>query len=169
MYPYDYHYDPSLDQERVFPFSTLGNMFFGPGQSSGTFGPPGFPPGPPPGFPTGPSGGGGMPGFPGAPTSGFPPFPGNQGGGPSGPGNQPPSSPPPAFTPQKSQVQTFAVDPGGIRNCLFRYTYIWLRRDAFWFYPTFVGRHSIAGYRWTGFNWVYFGIDLNRIQSFQCF
>jgi len=101
-----------------------------------------------------------------------PPFgpPGPPPGG--GPGQQqsgPPTSPPPSFTPQQAQFQTFAIDPGAIRGCLFRFTYIWLRRDQFWFYPTFVGRNSIAGYRWRRNRWVYFGIDLNQIQSFQCF
>ncbi|API92800.1 MULTISPECIES: hypothetical protein [Virgibacillus] len=157
MHFYNDHYDPSLDEQHEFPFSTLENVFLEPRQTGGGFGPPG----PPPGFP----GSGGPPGFPGTGgvIPGFPTIPGVGGGG------QPPSAPPPAFTPQISQVQTFAVDPGAIRNCLFRYTYIWLRRSAFWFFPTFVGRNSIAGFRWTGFNWVYFGIDLNRIQSFQCF
>ncbi|WP_245831025.1 hypothetical protein [Sediminibacillus massiliensis] len=104
----------------------------------------------------------GIPGFPGPPAG---PPPGQPGGGaPTGP----PTSPPPSYVPQQ-QLQTFAVDPGGIRGCLFRFTYVWLSRfQSFWFYPTFVGRQSIAGYRWTGFNWVYFGIDLNRIESFQC-
>lgn len=112
---------------------------------------------------------------PGAGPAGFPgggPFPGGPGGFPGGGGGQqagPPTSPPPNFIPEQSQFQTLAIDPGGIRGCLFRFTYIWLRRDAFWFYPTFVGRTSIAGFRWTGFRWVYFGIDLNQIQSFQCF
>ncbi|KKI91252.1 hypothetical protein WQ54_15915 [Bacillus sp. SA1-12] len=81
----------------------------------------------------------------------------------------PPTSPPPSYVPQQ-QVEAFAVDPGGIRRCLFRYTYVWLRGfEQFWFYPTFVGRNSVAGYRWTGFRWVYFGIDLRQIQSFTCF
>jgi hypothetical protein len=100
-------------------------------------------------------------------------FPGQGGPPPGTPPQQqtggPPSTPPPPFEPQQSQFQTFAVDPGGIRGCLFRFTYIWAIRDAFWFYPTFVGRTSIAGFRWIGNRWVYFGIDLNRIQSFQCF
>ncbi|QGS67965.1 hypothetical protein CV093_02435 [Oceanobacillus sp. 143] len=152
---------------------------------------PGFPGGPEQGFPGQPGGfpgggfpGGGFPGqpggFPGQPGGGQPGgFPGQPGGGqPGGFPGQPgggqqsggaPTTPPPNFTPQQSQFQTFAVDPGGIRGCLFRFTYIWLRRDAFWFYPTFVGRTSVAGFRWNGFRWVYFGIDLNQIQSFQCF
>ncbi|AKO90942.1 hypothetical protein [Priestia filamentosa] len=94
--------------------------------------------------------------------------------GPPGPPSQgptsgPPTAPPPTFVPQQ-QVETFAVDPGGIARCLFNYTYVWLRgAEQFWFYPIFVGRTSVAGYRWTGFNWVYFGIDLRQIQSFTCF
>lgn len=106
-------------------------------------------------------------GFPGIPSEQVPLFPNIPGVG--GNVNQPPSGPPPSFIPSQPAAQTFAVDPGAIRFCLFRFTYIWLRRDAFWFFPTFVGRNSIAGFRWTGFRWVFFGIDLNRIVSFQCF
>lgn len=81
----------------------------------------------------------------------------------------PPTSPPPSFVPQQ-QVEAYAVDPGGIRGCLFRYTYVWMRGfESFWFYPTFVGRDSVAGYRWTGFRWSYFGIDLRQIQSYTCY
>ncbi len=133
-----------------------------PGQQGGpSFG---FPGGQPPGV-----------GFPGQPGN---QFPGNQGGQfpgqmpPFGGGGQsagPPNSPPPSFTPAEQQIQPFAVDPGAIRGCLFRFTYIWLNRDQFWFFPTFVGRNSVAGFRWRRNRWVYFGIDLNRIQSFQCY
>lgn len=107
----------------------------------------------------GPSHTGPFPGFPSGPNQ------------PANPGQsaQPPSAPPPNFTPQQAQIQPFAVDSGAIRGCLFRFTYIWLRREAFWFFPTFVGRRSISGFRWVGFRWVYFGIDLRRIDSFQCF
>ncbi|MGM0753235.1 MAG: collagen-like protein [Bacillota bacterium] len=134
-------------------------------------------------FPGFPGGGGGFPGFPGGGQGsggGFPGFPGGGQGAPSSPPpaggqNQPPPGPPPNFQPQKTVMQgtqggpsVFAVDPGAIRRCLFRYTYIWLRRDAFWFYPVFVGRRSIAGWRWIGFTWVYFGIDLDKIESFTC-
>ncbi|QIZ07722.1 hypothetical protein HFZ78_14095 [Priestia megaterium] len=85
-----------------------------------------------------------------------------------GPAAGPPTSPPPSFVPQQ-QVGAYAVDPGGIARCLFRYTYVWLRGfQQFWFYPTFVGRTSVSGWRWTGFRWVYFGISLRQIQSFTC-
>lgn len=89
------------------------------------------------------------------------------GGAPGG--VQAPTAPPPQFVPQMTST-TFAIDPGGIRRCLFRNTYIWLNNgEQFWFFPVFVGRNSIAGFRWNGFFWSYFGIDLNRISSFTCF
>ncbi|MBM7703151.1 hypothetical protein [Metabacillus iocasae] len=115
-----------------------------------------------------PIGGGGQsfpPGFPSSP----PPGQGGQGG------VQPPTSPPPSFTPQLSASSAsgpslLAVDPGAIRSCLFRYTYIWQNNGRqFWFYPTYVGRKSVAGFRWTGFFWVYSGLDLRTIREFQCF
>jgi len=80
----------------------------------------------------------------------------------------PPPGPPPTFIPQQP-VGVFAVDPGAISSCLFRFTFIWPHRQrGFWFYPIFVGPRSIAGFRWTGFNWLYFGMDLRDIQSFAC-
>ncbi|MGN7387427.1 hypothetical protein [Sporosarcina sp. SAFN-015] len=145
---------------------------FPPGQGGPGF-PGGFPPGQTPGFPGGGFPGGGFPGsgFPGGgfPGGGFPPGQGGQGG------QQAPSSPPPNYTPSYpggNQAQLFAVDPGAIRGCLFRYTYVWTsRRNGFWYFPTFVGRTSVAGYRWrpSRRRWEYFGIDLNRIDQFTCF
>ncbi|WP_314590592.1 transporter [Paenibacillus terrigena] len=90
--------------------------------------------------------------------------------GPSG--AQAPTSPPPQFTPAMPQAQAgvFAVDPGAIRGCLFRNTYVWLHNgQQFWFFPIFVGRDSVAGFRWNGFFWMYFGVDLRQIASFTCF
>ncbi|WP_232718637.1 hypothetical protein [Bacillus sp. FJAT-45037] len=83
---------------------------------------------------------------------------------------QAPTGPPPQTIPMTaSGPQAFAVDPGAIQRCLFRFTFIRLNNgDSFWFYPTFVGRNSVAGYRWWYFRWVNFGIDLRRISSFQC-
>lgn len=101
----------------------------------------------------------------------FPPG-GGQGFPPQG-GAQPPSSPPPGFTPApklgSGGPSLYAVDPGAISGCLYRYTYIWPRNGRpYWFYPTFVGRRSVAGYRWTGSFWVYAGVDVNQIREFQC-
>lgn len=83
---------------------------------------------------------------------------------------QPPTAPPPQFAPQQPQTSTFAVDPGAISGCLFRNTYVWPRTgNGFWFYPTFVGRTSVSGFRWNGRMWVYSGISLRSIESFTCF
>ncbi|SHM49514.1 hypothetical protein SAMN05216179_0288 [Gracilibacillus kekensis] len=156
MYPtnngiYDEYGNMYQDDRQIGFFPFFPGLFPG-GSSPGQGGPP-F--GPPPGQ--------GQPG----PPFGPPPGQGQQAG--------PPLSPPPQYVPQQPAQagsggpQLFAVDPGSIRGCLYRFTYVWLSRfNAFWFYPTYVGRRSVAGYRWTGFNWVYFGIDLERIQSFTC-
>lgn len=146
------------------------------------FQPPGFPgqgpgfPGQPPGFP------GQGPGFPGQP----PGFPGQQPGLPGqvpgfpgqvlgiGLPSGPPQGRPPSFIPSQAAAQqtagVLAVDPGALRPCRFRFVYLWLdNRQQFWAWLVFVGRRSAAGWRWTGFNWVYFGIDLDRIRSFVCY
>ncbi|WP_243291665.1 transporter [Bacillus sp. FJAT-47783] len=116
------------------------------------------------GLPFPPFGGGQTPPF-GPPSSGDGLGQGQQGG--------PPPGPPPAFTPQEAQGPSlYAVDPGGIRGCLYRYTYIRLNNGrSFWFYPTFVGRTSVAGWRWRRRQnrWVYYGIDLQRIRSYSCY
>ncbi|MDV6379024.1 hypothetical protein ORD22_12450 [Sporosarcina sp. GW1-11] len=112
-----------------------------------------------PGLPSFP----GQPGFPGQPN--FPNQPG-QGGQSSAP-----TTPPPNQIPSYPEFQTFAVDPGAISGCLYRYTYVWTSRfNGFWFYPTFVGRTSVAGFQWNPrrYRWEYLGIDLQRIDSFRC-
>ncbi len=110
--------------------------------------------------------------FPGLPVPSFP----GQFGFPGQPGSQisqapqAPTAPPPSFIPQQAMASPFAVDPGAIRLCLFRNTFIWLTNgEGFWYYPIFVGPRSVAGFRWTGRFWVIFGIDTRRISSFTCF
>lgn len=93
----------------------------------------------------------------------------------------PPGPPPTSIPAQPQQIQSFGgpggpggpqpfVDPGAIRPCLFRFVYIWPRRgQGFWAWLTFIGRRSASGFRWNGRRWIYFGIDLRDIRSFQCF
>ncbi|CAM3909926.1 transporter [Cohnella lubricantis] len=121
------------------------------------FGPPGGPQTPPFTPPFGPPGGQQPPSF-------APPF------GPQG-GLQPPAAPPPLNVPPRPlTAATFAIDPGAISGCLFRNTYIWPRRGpGFWFFPVFVGRTSVAGFRWNGRFWMFSGFDLRSIESFTCF
>ncbi len=84
-------------------------------------------------------------------------------GGQAGPPGRPPS-----YIPQET-ASVAAVDPGAIRRCRHKFVYLWLRDgQQFWAYLTFVGRRSVAGYRWIGYRWVYFGTDLRRIKSFVC-
>ena len=75
---------------------------------------------------------------------------------------------PPNYIPQTAPGLR-AVDPGAISRCLYSFTYLWLNnRQQFWFFPTFVGRRSVAGYRWMHNNWVFMGFDLRTISSFFC-
>jgi hypothetical protein len=93
-----------------------------------------------------------------------------------------PKSAPPNYTPNKNApgVQnfnisggtpsTFAVSANSIRFCLYKYTYIWERNGRhYWAFLLNVDRRSVSGFRWTGRRWVYFGIDLRRIDSFICY
>jgi hypothetical protein len=144
--------------QRYFPFfpGQGGGQGFGPPGGGQGFGPPG-----------GPGGKG----------------PGGKGGPPSGGSfGTAPTSAPPSFTPSQSQAYSFdggggggqygvyAVDPGAIRPCLYRYVYIWPRWGrGFWAWLTFVGRRSVAGWRWNGRRWVYFGMDTRQISSFYCY
>lgn len=126
-------------------------------------------------------------GPPGGPSYG-PPSSGPQGGQSYGPpsGGPPgsmqesqsgaPSGPPPSATPSKNQAQVKsytgvkAVEPGTLKPCRYTYVYIWPRRGSgFWAWLTYVGRRSASGYRWNGYRWYYFGIDLNNIDSFICY
>lgn len=146
----NYYNDPNNDNNQRQPQPPQGTQF------GGFFGLPFFPPGMMPGQPS----------F--GPPPGPPPPPGGGVSGGSPPG------PPPPFTPSVATAQqtvgTFAVDPGAIRPCVFRYVYIWLENGRqFWAWPIFVGRNSLAGWRWNGFTWVYFGIDLSTILAFVCY
>ncbi|UUZ83369.1 hypothetical protein LJK88_05580 [Paenibacillus sp. P26] len=67
-----------------------------------------------------------------------------------------------------------AVDPGSIRNCLYRFVYIWQNNGQhYWIFLTHVGRTSLSGFRWFGHgpsaHWVYFGLDLRRVEQFYCY
>lgn len=85
-----------------------------------------------------------------------------------------PMGPPPSNIPQRPVAArgatTFAVDAGTIRNCIGRFTYIWLNNgNEFWMFPIQVGRQSVAGFRWMPrFGWTYIGVSLNRIDFFTC-
>ena len=77
--------------------------------------------------------------------------------------------PPPSIVPLRPAGSPLRIEGGAISGCMHNNTYIWLKNGkAFWFYPTFVGRNSIAGFRFSRHGWVYLGFDLDRIESFFC-
>lgn len=93
-----------------------------------------------------------------------------------------PKSGPPNYIPNKNApgvqsfnisggtTSTFAVSANSIRFCLYKFTYIWQRNgQSYWAYLLNVDRRSVSGFRWTGRNWVYFGINLRRIDAFICY
>lgn len=89
-----------------------------------------------------------------------------------GSGQQAPMAPPPDWTPEYPSAQARAVDPGAIVNCMYRMTYIWTSRNrGYWFFPTFVGPQSIAGFRWNERRrrWQFSGLDLQKVEMFSCF
>ena len=154
---------------------------------------PGFPPGTGPGQRPGTGTGQRPPGFPQTGPGQMPPgFPGQQPGfpgpGQARPGVQPPSAPP-NFTPQLprdeqqllsgpsdfrgpfgGRIIDFRRRPRDLRGCLNRFTYIWLLNGSnFWFYPVFIGRNTIEGFRWRRNRWDYDRININRILFHLCF
>lgn len=92
-----------------------------------------------------------------------------------------PKSAPPNYVPNKNAPgiqklnaaegpSTYAVSANSIRFCLYKYTYIWERNGRnYWSFLLNVDRRSVSGFRWTGRRWVYFGVDLRRIDSFICY
>lgn len=62
------------------------------------------------------------------------------------------------------------VRPHELRRCLNRFTFIWLfNGNSFWFFPTFVGRDVVQGFRWRRNRWEFDVIRLRRILFFRCF
>ena len=102
------------------------------------------------------------------PSPGFPQPPvGPPPGFPQQPIGQPPVGPPP---PLDDSFAPYAVDPGAIRFCLYRFTTVELvNRRRFMFFPVFVGPRSIAGWQYWGNRWRFIGIDLNEIIFFSCY
>ena len=79
-----------------------------------------------------------------------------------------PTNPPPSKIPARKSG-LFAVDPGALRGCLYRDTYILLsNRTSCWFHPTYIDNILTSGFRWNGYSWIPWGTDLDRIVSFQC-
>lgn len=100
------------------------------------------------------------------------------------PGSQLPIGLPPPYIPSKNdkgvQNLNFGISESGInptnvsaksiRFCLFKFTFIWQKNGRnYWSYLIHADRRSVAGFRWVGWRWVYFGVDLRKIDSFICY
>ena len=89
--------------------------------------------------------------------------------------SNPPNASPPNFTPLKSQshilqMTGLGIDDTALRSCMFKNIYIWFRDNIeFWAWLTFIGGGHTVGWRWNGFIWIYFEIDLRKIESFVCY
>jgi len=79
-----------------------------------------------------------------------------------------PSFSPPHYTPPRPGIRR-EVDGYAMQSCLYTPTYFWLENgQQFWFYPTFMGRRSVAGYRWVYSEWLYTGFGFDMIENFTC-
>jgi hypothetical protein len=78
-----------------------------------------------------------------------------------------PSGSPPDVIPRLAP-RVRAIDAGAIRGAMFKMIYVWLEDgQSFWFFPTYVGRESVAGFRWGRFGWTYAGFDLRLVKGFS--
>lgn len=89
---------------------------------------------------------------------------------------QPPNSAPPSFVPNPKSSKSApganvkSVSPNSIRPCTFQNIYLWLTNgNQFWAWLTGVDNRTAYGFKWVGNRWVYFGVDLNKIDEFECF
>lgn len=63
-----------------------------------------------------------------------------------------------------------SVSPNSISFCLYKFTYIWETSGrSYWAYLLNVDKQSASGFRWLGRTWVYFGVDLKKVDSFVCY
>ena len=67
------------------------------------------------------------------------------------------------------QMPFYGQHPSGLQNCIYRFTYMWLRNgDNFWFFLTTVGEERAYGFRFFGGRWNQYSIALREIVSFHC-
>lgn len=113
-----------------------------------------------------------------------PPGQGNNQWGTGGGGSNVPSAPP-NYIPSKNDkgvqslggsssssggAQLKAVSGQSISFCLYQNTYIWQTNGrSYWAYLVYVDKKTVSGFRWTGWGWAYFGVDLRMIDSFLCY
>ena len=65
----------------------------------------------------------------------------------------------------------YAVSSEALSVCLNKLTYIWQNDGKeYWTYIFYVDHVSFVGWRWNKYikDWVYFGIDISKIEAFTC-
>lgn len=85
----------------------------------------------------------------------------------------PPQTSPPPFIPSKTETNnnetgvTSNVTKESISSCVNKFTYIWqLNGKSYWAFISSYDSNSISGWRFISFKWVYFGLDIKKIDSF---
>ncbi|QEK11878.1 hypothetical protein FQB35_05565 [Crassaminicella thermophila] len=91
----------------------------------------------------------------------------------------PPDYPPPPFIPSisKAKAEGRTKVPGtgmicqyAIRNCKFKYTYIWLNNGLqFWTKPILINKNFIYCWIWNNLCWIYQKLAITDIHSFMCY
>ena len=67
------------------------------------------------------------------------------------------------------QMPLYAQNTWGLQNCIYRFTYLWLRNgDNFWFFLTTVGESRVYGYRFFGGRWNQYSVAVRDIVNFRC-
>ncbi|MFC5528200.1 transporter [Cohnella yongneupensis] len=73
-----------------------------------------------------------------------------------------PPAPPPAYIPPKPSV-SYMID------CINKDSYVWLRNgESFWFFPVYLQSFGVAGFRWNGVTWVFYGFDPRLVDAVAC-
>ncbi len=75
-----------------------------------------------------------------------------------------PTVAPPNYIPVRPMIT-----PGPIGSCTSRMTYLWMiDGSSFWTMITGISISTVSGYRWNGYNWIFFETNVNNIETFVC-
>ena len=87
--------------------------------------------------------------------------------------NIPPQSSPPPFIPSKTEISNSGnsvvkdITTENMKDCFNKFTYVWqLNGRSYWAYITSCDKKSLSGWRFIAFKWIYFGVDLSKIECY---
>ncbi|HAX71964.1 MAG TPA: hypothetical protein DCY20_00415 [Firmicutes bacterium] len=83
----------------------------------------------------------------------------------------PPLNQPPSFTPTKKMESAIHGDGDHLMVCLYHFVYVWPKQQhpGYWFYLTNVTQNEMMGYMWTGYRYLFKVIEINSIETYQCY